>query len=120
MDTSLIRCWLAGGPSRVQERAKPANLLPTPNGTTTLGSVFESGSWPVPSQLPADSNRSGLIHPRAVSRSRQNRKHTEFQGLTPEEVSEIARNPTSPPELRQKAREHEKALRLRNRQRRSQ
>lgn len=53
-----------------------------------------------------------------MSKPRGNRRHAEFVGMTNREVREIARNPSLPEAVRQKARTEEKARKLRNRRKR--
>jgi hypothetical protein len=58
--------------------------------------------------------------PLLMTRKRKGRrKHSEFAGMTAEEVAELAHDSNIPPGIRRKAQTEEKARRRRNRQKRT-
>jgi uncharacterized protein (UPF0147 family) len=53
-----------------------------------------------------------------VGKRKGRQRHTEFEEKTPDEISEIARDPTAPKTIRRRAQTEEKARKLRNQQKR--
>lgn len=53
-----------------------------------------------------------------TSKRKGRKRHSEFAGMTTEEISEITRDPRLPAHVRRKAQTEEKARRRRNRQKR--
>jgi len=85
--------------------------------TTPCASPFNSTGY-VYHVLERGGELSALGSWRGVGKRKGRQRHTEFTDMSAEEISEIARDPHTPPARRRRAQAEEKARQLRNRRKR--